>query len=209
MQIVYFDEVKYQKGRSPFYWLAAVIAEGDLIQDLERRVNDLAAEVFGTRMLTKETEFHASDILNGNKQFKGWDWTKKLDTLKKLITIFGTAENLGKIYVKMDIEKMVRDDAEDMAFMFLVERVPHSVFAEIGCNHIVVVIDQPAAIRRRRTADRSRERPILTEDQLAFHQEFSLATARQIGKRLGIEVEVVASCDTRMFAGVLNRIFKG
>lgn len=123
MQVVYFDEVKYQKGRSPFYWLGAVVAGATLIQTLERQVDDLAEEVFGTRTLTKETEFHASDILNKNKHFKDWEMSKRIDTLKKLITLFGTAPGLGKIYVKMDVEKMVSSDVEGMAFMFLVERV--------------------------------------------------------------------------------------
>jgi hypothetical protein len=123
VQLVYFDEVKYQKGRSPFYWLGAVVADADLIKDLEHQVNDLAEEIFGTRTLTKETEFHAADILNGKHQFKGWCWDKRIDTLKRLITIFGTAEGLGKVYVKMGVEKMWSDDVEGMAFMFLVERV--------------------------------------------------------------------------------------
>jgi hypothetical protein len=71
VQVVYFDEVKYEKNRSPFYWLGAIVADAEQIQDLERQVNDLAEEIFGTRTLTKETEFHAADILSGNKQFKG------------------------------------------------------------------------------------------------------------------------------------------
>jgi hypothetical protein len=114
---------KYQKGRSPFYWLGAVIAGVELISDLERQVNELAEEVFGTRTLTKETEFHAVDILNGKNQFGGWGWYKRINTLKRLITIFGTAEGLGKVYVKMDVEKMVSADVKGMAFMFLIERV--------------------------------------------------------------------------------------
>jgi hypothetical protein len=124
VRIVYFDEVKYQKKRSPFYWLGAIVADAELIGKLERQVNDLAEKVFGTRTLTKETEFHAGGILSGHKHFKGWDMPKRIDTLKQLITIFGTARGLGKVYVKMDIEKMFRGaDVEAMAFMFLVERV--------------------------------------------------------------------------------------
>ena len=42
MQVVYFDEVKYEKNRSPFYWLGAIVADAEQIQDLERQVNDLA-----------------------------------------------------------------------------------------------------------------------------------------------------------------------
>jgi hypothetical protein len=69
--------------------------------------------------LTKETEFHAGDILSGNNQFKGWDWDRRIDTLKRLITIIGTAQGLGKVYVKMDVEKMWSSDVEGMAFMLV------------------------------------------------------------------------------------------
>jgi hypothetical protein len=123
VQVVYFDEVKYQKERSPFYWLGAVVADAELIGRLERQANDLAEEVFGKRTLTKETEFHAGHILSGKKHFEEWEMPKRVDTLKKLITIFGTAQGLGKIYVKMDREKMVSADVEGMAFMYLVEKV--------------------------------------------------------------------------------------
>src|SRR5882757_2937814 len=114
MQVVYFDEVKHQKGRSPFYWLGAVVADAELIGSLERQANDLAEEIFGTRTLTKKTEFHAFDILSGRKHFEGWEWPERIDTLKKLITIFGTAQGLGKIYVKIDVAKTYSGaDVED------------------------------------------------------------------------------------------------
>lgn len=123
MLIAYFDEVKHQKGRAPFYWLCAVVASPELIWKLEKELNDLAEEVFGSRNLTRDTEFHAADILSGNQHFKGWELERRVDTLKRLITIFGTAEGLGKVYVKMDVRKMVSSDIEGMAFMFLVERI--------------------------------------------------------------------------------------
>lgn len=123
MLIAYFDEVKYQKGRSPFYWLSAVVANPELIWKLERELNDLAEQAFGSRNLTRETEFHAADILNGHEQFKDWGWDKRIETLKRLITIFGTAEGLGKMFVKIDVQKMLSSDIEGTAFMFLVERI--------------------------------------------------------------------------------------
>jgi len=128
--VAYFDEVKYQKGRSPFYWLCAVIASPELIWKLEDALNGVAEMVFGTRNLNHDTEFHAADILNGHDQFKGWDWAKRIDTLKHLISIFGTAEGLGKVYVKMDVEKMLSNDVEGMAFMFLVERIDGYLHAQ-------------------------------------------------------------------------------
>jgi hypothetical protein len=36
VQVDYFDEVKYEKNRSPFYWLGAIVADAEQIQDLER-----------------------------------------------------------------------------------------------------------------------------------------------------------------------------
>ena len=83
MQAVYFDEVKYEKNRSPFYWLGAIVAGAEQIQDLERQVNDLAEGIFGARTLTKESEFHAADILSGNKQFKGWDASRRVTTRRQ------------------------------------------------------------------------------------------------------------------------------
>jgi hypothetical protein len=96
VQVVYFDEVKYEKNRSPFYWLGAIVADAEQIQNLERQVNDLAEEIFGTRTLTKETEFHAADILSGNKQFKGWDASRRVGTLKRLVSIFGSARGVAR-----------------------------------------------------------------------------------------------------------------
>jgi hypothetical protein len=37
--------------------------------------------------------------MNGHEQFEGWKWEKKLGLLKRLISIFGAAEDMGKIYV--------------------------------------------------------------------------------------------------------------
>lgn len=48
MFVAYFDEVKFQKGRSPYYWLGAIVASPESIWQLEGRLNDLSEEVFGT-----------------------------------------------------------------------------------------------------------------------------------------------------------------
>lgn len=123
MLIAYFDEVKHEKKR-PFYWLGAVLADATSIWTLEKQVNDLSDEVFGTKALTKDTEFHAADIFNGNKHCKGWPWERRIDALKKLTTIFGTAEGLDLIYVKINVEQIkYAVDVETMAFIYLVERI--------------------------------------------------------------------------------------
>lgn len=123
MLVTYFDEVKYQKGRSPYYWLGAIVADATTIWTLEGAVNDLAQEVFGHKLLTKSSEFHAADLMNGHEHFKGWPLDKRLDVLKRLITIFGSTPDLLKVYVRMNVDKMLSSDHEKMAFMFLAERV--------------------------------------------------------------------------------------
>lgn len=123
MQIAYFDEVKYQRARMPNYWLGAVVADAATIWALEGAVNRLALEVFGVLNVSKDTEFHAADLLNGHEHFEGWQMERRIDVLKRLITIFGSAPGLGKIFVKMHPERMVSADVEGKAFMFLVERV--------------------------------------------------------------------------------------
>lgn len=130
MLIAYFDEVKHQKDR-PFYWLGALIADADLIRKLEEQCNDLAGSVFGSRQLTKGTEFHAADIMNGHEHFKGWEWERRIDVLKRLTTILGSAEGLAKVYVKINVELIVHDiDIEAEAFMHLVERVDSYMFGQ-------------------------------------------------------------------------------
>ncbi|MNV35481.1 hypothetical protein D3C71_1269290 [compost metagenome] len=124
MLIAYFDEVKYQKNRSPYYWLGAIVADSELIWKLEENVNALASEHFGTKELTKQTEFHATDILSGNGHFADVPFRERIELMTKLISIFGNADELGKIYVQIDPALMAEpDDIEGKAFMFLVERV--------------------------------------------------------------------------------------
>lgn len=123
MLVAYFDEVKYQKKRSPCYWLGAIVAPPELIQQLENQLNELSEKTFGTRISTRGTEFHASDILNGHEHFRGWEWNRRITLLKELVSIFGSAEGLGKIFVKMHVERMLSTDVEGVAFMYLTERI--------------------------------------------------------------------------------------
>ena len=80
--ITYFDEVKYHHKRQPYYWIAGLVVTDALLWHLEEQVNVLSEKVFGTRTLTKQTEFHASDILNGHEHFQGWPWEMRIDVIK-------------------------------------------------------------------------------------------------------------------------------
>jgi hypothetical protein len=121
--ITYFDEIKYQPGRQRYYWLAGIGVDTNLLKGLEESVNVLAEEVFGTRAMEKDTEFHASDILNGHEHFEGWGWPKRIDVLKRLTTILGATEGVAKFYVRIEPGLMVGGDVERTAFMYFAERV--------------------------------------------------------------------------------------
>lgn len=123
MLVIYFDEVKYATGRQRHYWLGGIVASADVISNLENEVAALSSELFGTPNLTRDTEFHAADIFHRKKNFKDWpDISKRLEVLKRLLSILNAAD-IGKIYVRIEPEKMVASDIEQKAFMFFTERV--------------------------------------------------------------------------------------
>lgn len=123
MLVAYFDEVKNQKSR-PFYWLGALVADATLIWKLEQELNALSEEVFGTREMSRNTEFHASSIMNGNESCKGWPVERRLEVMKRLISVLGAAEGLGRIFIKINVEKVKFGiDIEATAFQYLVERI--------------------------------------------------------------------------------------
>lgn len=123
MLVVYFDEGKHAPGTQRYYWLGGIVASGDVIRSLENDVAALSTELFGTPELARDTEFHAADIFHRKKNFKDWsDIGKRLDVLKRLLTILNAAA-IGRIYVRIEPDRMVASDVEEKAFMFFTERV--------------------------------------------------------------------------------------
>lgn len=124
MLITYFDEVKYQQGSQPYYWLAGISASATTIWELESKVAELSQEYFGSPALTRDTEFHAAEIFHRKRNFKQWwDIGSRVQVINRLASILNEAEGVGKIYVRIDPSKMIADDYEQKAFIFFVERV--------------------------------------------------------------------------------------
>jgi hypothetical protein len=125
MLLAYFDEVKFQAGTQPYYWLGGLIVDAQLIKQLEGEVDALARECFGTSTLGRGTEFHAAEIFHRKRNFKDWpDIGKRLSVLKRLASIIGRQEGIGRVYARLDPAKMIADDNLDQkAFMFFIERV--------------------------------------------------------------------------------------
>lgn len=122
MRFIYFDEVKYQPPRQPRHWIGALSIDARALQELERQVNDVAAELFGTRILSRETEFHAVDMVQGAAHFRGRKIEDRLSALEKLLSIANN-EAVRRISVSVIPERMVAPGtAAEKAFVFFVEK---------------------------------------------------------------------------------------
>jgi len=124
MRIIYFDEVKYKKGSQPYYWLGALVATPEAIWRLENKINDLSEKIFGDRILSNATEFHAADIFHRKANFKEQsDIEARIDVLKSLMDIIDEESELEKVIIRVAPEKIsANDNHEDIAFMFMVEK---------------------------------------------------------------------------------------
>lgn len=122
MYLIFFDESK-NDNTHPSYHLGAVVVLSEHLLSLEGQVNSIARDVFGDARLSKETEFHASDIFHRTRAFKSWnDFGKRLDVLNRLLIVLGDA-NVGRIFIQINDDLLSpAQSAEDIAFMFLVER---------------------------------------------------------------------------------------
>jgi hypothetical protein len=123
MFLTYFDEVKYQHGVQPYYWLGGIMVEAQLVAVLEAQVNELSRECFGRAHLESGTEFHAKDIFHGKANFKGWDAAKRIDVLQRLSKIIDRHDEIYKVPIRLEPARMLASDPEHKAFMFFVERV--------------------------------------------------------------------------------------
>ena len=122
MRLIYFDEVKYQPPRQPRHWIGALSICADAIPTLEARINEVAQEFFGTKDLSRTTEFHAVDMIQGTAHFKGREIAERLAALEKLLAI-ANDENVRRISVSIIPEKMIaKGSVPEKAFVFFVER---------------------------------------------------------------------------------------
>lgn len=88
MLVTYFDEVKFSKGKQPYYWLGGIVASALAIWNLEQKVGDLAQRCFGSKNLSRATEFHAADLFHRKANFKKWsDSSARVALLKELLLI--------------------------------------------------------------------------------------------------------------------------
>ncbi|PUE35539.1 DUF3800 domain-containing protein [Limnohabitans sp. Hippo4] len=125
MQIIYFDEVKYDPPKQPYYWLGAIVVNAVNLQTVEKKVDELALKFFANRKLARENEFHAADIFHRKNHFKHEkNHNIRRAILEELANIC-SSDLLRRICVKIAPEKMLKHPSEipSMAFMMLTEQV--------------------------------------------------------------------------------------
>lgn len=126
MLITYFDEVKPSGSDQPFYWLGGLMVEDQFIPQLEQEINALAVHCFGAGTgLTKNTEFHATDIASGSRNFKKVrNPAVRFEILKKLVQIYDKPDGVFRIAIRINVGKLYAGtDIEELALIYLVERV--------------------------------------------------------------------------------------
>ena len=122
MHLVYIDEVKHDPPTQPYHWLGALAIPEATIQATDGAIAGIAEEFFGTSILDQANEFHAKDILHGKGPYKRRAIQERVDLFKLLLDIVGSPD-IGRIEIRLEPAKMVAGHYQDMAFMFLVEKV--------------------------------------------------------------------------------------
>lgn len=132
--VTYFDEIKPDaKAGRHTYRIGGLAVPVASIAALETAVNALADEVFGSRELTTNTEFHAADIYHAKAAFKGRDIKDRLATLGKLGRILTSDAEVKRVTAAIHTDRLQHDiDASQAAFAFFLERVQMAIGRDGG-----------------------------------------------------------------------------
>src|SRR5258708_13201319 len=130
MYVGYFDVVKAdrEQGRNN-YLVAGLIIPMDEIGIIEGQITALAEELFQSKDLTKDTEFHADSIYRAKDNFRGKTMADRATIIGRLAKIIGENEYISKVYAAIDSAKIFNpDQAAEFAFAHFLERVQMCVW---------------------------------------------------------------------------------
>lgn len=120
--LIYFDEVKHDPPVQEAQLFGGIAVKDIDAQDIEDKMNDLADKYFGSKLLSKDTEFHAKDIVQGKVNCKGRNPEDRIEILEGLLDILGEP-SVFKIYARITPSKVAfPTDPERDTFMFFVEK---------------------------------------------------------------------------------------
>jgi hypothetical protein len=122
VKLIFFDEAK-NDPKYPHYHLGGVCIDEADLGPVEERINQLSDEVFGTRALTRETEFHAWEIFHKARHFSQWtDFNRRIDLLGRFIDILSLPQ-VKRIDIQINCGSLYAPDrADEFAFMYFCER---------------------------------------------------------------------------------------
>jgi hypothetical protein len=133
----YIDEVKYKPPDQRFFWLSAISLPSQSIPRIEGELSGLSERYFSTTLASRNTEFHAKNIFHGKGAFKGWDIGRRLALFFDLLQVLVLDEELARIEVKVNPEKMMRPEQKhEMAFTFMAERIEFLMRRRGGYTHL-------------------------------------------------------------------------
>ena len=123
MYLIYFDEVKDRPHKQRYYRVGALAIPIDLTIAIEKKVSELSNDVFGSPLLSEDTEFHGNPLLCGKGLFKNFDSAQRQEIYQKLLAIIDSFEEIFKISIRVDSKKYYASiGINEMAFIFLVEK---------------------------------------------------------------------------------------
>src|ERR1700704_5512195 len=106
MYVGYFDEVKAdrEQGRDNYLVAGLIIPMGQ-IGIIEKQMTELAFELFRSRELTRETEFHADFIYRAKDNFRGKTMAERASILGRLSKFIGDNQYVSKVFAAIDSAK--------------------------------------------------------------------------------------------------------
>jgi len=145
MRLLYYDEVKYDPPNQTSYWLGGISVPDTSIPEIEELVNLISEEVFGTRVLNKETEFHGIEICRGKGNFKNREVSERLEILDQLLKVI-TRDDIIRIKVLIHPENLVytNESPAQIAFMYLIEQAEKHFTDSNSLGMIFGDYDEPA-----------------------------------------------------------------
>lgn len=122
MFLIYFDEVKHHPPEQEAQLFGGIAVKDNDIQEIEDKMNELAEKYFGSKLLSKDTEFHAKDVAQGKGNCKGRQPEERIEILENLLDIL-SEPSVSRIYARMTPSKVAfPTDPESDTFMLFVEK---------------------------------------------------------------------------------------
>ena len=127
MHLFYYDEVKHGPTQ-PAFWMGGICVPASAVQEIEEAVAGISERVFGSHLLSKETEFHGIEIVRGKGNAKRVAFDDRVAIFQELLAIL-VREDIRRVAVKILPENFVvqTKDPGDVAFMYLVEGVERTL----------------------------------------------------------------------------------